>query len=242
MVVPPDCSEAAFREPLLRRCPFDPGSISCQWVARLDGGLDVFAWKVIVGNEGPFVIKVELPIRIHAQASTHEDAMDNLLAFSNEGRQQQRMKDLDAIIVSSIPRMKKCFGWLKIDGGYLWSLPRSTRPTLVRLRTYGDRQILSDRQYIAIMYKYVPEGDSEPAQLQAVLDFFWRTGFDFTQSLRKENWKSGVLVDWSDFMSPIGFQWHKHGPEIDSDTSSSAVPSQCASPPSSSSSDTGEDE
>jgi hypothetical protein len=59
MVGPPDCSEAAFRQPLLRRCPFAPSSIS--WIARLDGGLDGLAWKVMVGDQGPFVIKVVRP-------------------------------------------------------------------------------------------------------------------------------------------------------------------------------------
>lgn len=56
MVGPPDCSEAAFKQPLLRRCPFDLEAIS--WVALLSGGLDGLVWKVRVGDGGPFVVKV----------------------------------------------------------------------------------------------------------------------------------------------------------------------------------------
>jgi hypothetical protein len=56
MVGPPDCSEAAFREPLLRHCPFDLDAIS--WIARLGAGLDGFTWKIMVGDQGPFVMKV----------------------------------------------------------------------------------------------------------------------------------------------------------------------------------------
>ena len=56
MIGPPACAEADFRQPLLRRCPFDWNTIS--WIARLDGGLDGFAWKVMFGDQGPFVLKV----------------------------------------------------------------------------------------------------------------------------------------------------------------------------------------
>lgn len=56
MVGPPDCSEAAFKQPLLRRCPFDMDAIT--WVARLGAGLDGFNWKIMVDDKGPFVLKV----------------------------------------------------------------------------------------------------------------------------------------------------------------------------------------
>jgi hypothetical protein len=55
------------------------------------------------------------------------------------------VKGADAVTISSIPRLKKCFGWLKIDGEYLHNLPRTSRPISIRLRTYGDREILPDR-------------------------------------------------------------------------------------------------
>jgi hypothetical protein len=56
MVGPPECSEAAFWRPLLRRCPFHLGEIL--WVALLSDGLDGLVWKVMVGDQGPFVVKV----------------------------------------------------------------------------------------------------------------------------------------------------------------------------------------
>lgn len=136
--------------------------------------------------------------------------MDNLLAFSTEGRQEQLVKDADAIEITSIPRMKKCFGWLKIDGEQFFKLHWRLRPEVVKLRNVADRQILPDRQYFAIVYEYIPEGDNDRGQMQQVLDFLWRAGFDFCQSLRKENWKSGVLVDLSDIISPVGYSWHKN--------------------------------
>jgi hypothetical protein len=78
---------------------------------------------------------------VHAEPSTYDEAMDNLLAFSDEGRQNHQVKDADAVEVSSIPHLKKCLGWLKIDGAYLRNLPRDLRPLMVSLQKFGDRQI-----------------------------------------------------------------------------------------------------
>ncbi|AEO68894.1 uncharacterized protein THITE_2016922, partial [Thermothielavioides terrestris NRRL 8126] len=244
MVGDPDCSEAAFKRPALRRCPFDLGTIS--WIARLDGGLDGFAWKVAFGDQGPFVLKVfwetepsrdsgyyypfqrecqnaallekiaaavsrdtdKLPIKVHAHPASFEDAMDNLLAFSAEGRQRQQVKDPDALHISSIPRTKKCYGWLNIDGEYLCSLPRAVRPILVSLeKPYGDREIRPDQRYFAIVYEYIPEGENDRSCMQEQLDFLWRAGFELIESFRKENWKSSVLVDLSDIVPVISYAW-----------------------------------
>jgi hypothetical protein len=153
-----------------------------------------------------------LPILVHARPVGYEDAVDNILAFSAEGRQRQQVKDADGVQISSVPRMKKCFGWLKIDGEHLYNLPqRRLRPISVRLPKYGDRCIVRGQRHFAIMYEYVPEGDNDRGQMQQVLDFLWRAGFEYTQTLQKENWKSGVLVDLSDFRSPLDDGWHPKG-------------------------------
>jgi hypothetical protein len=107
--------------------------------------------------------------------------------------------------------MRKCFGWLRIQGERLYNLPPTVRPWTVRLRNCADRQILPAQQYFAIVYEYIPEGDNDRGQLQVVLDFLWRAGFIFDQLLRKENWKSGVFVDLSDIISPVGYGWHPKG-------------------------------
>jgi hypothetical protein len=150
-----------------------------------------------------------LPIRVHARPVGYEDAIGNMLAFSTEGRERGQVEDADSVQISSVPRVKKCFGWLKIDGEYLYNLPqRRLRPIFVRLPKFGDRCIVSGQQHFAIMYEYIPEGDNDTGQMQQVLDFLWRAGFDYSQTLQKENWKSGVPVDLSDFISPLGDCWH----------------------------------
>ena len=150
-----------------------------------------------------------LPIRLHAEPHTFDDAADNLMAFCAEWRERQEIKNADAVQISSLPRMKKCFGWLKVDEAQLCAVPGPLGPTVVKLHGCADMSFPEDRQYFAIVYEYIPEGENDTGQMQLVLDFLWRAGFDFSQSLRKENWKSGVAVDFSDFISPMGYCWNE---------------------------------
>ncbi|EQK98164.1 hypothetical protein G6O67_006131 [Ophiocordyceps sinensis] len=66
-----------------------------------------------------------------------------------------------------------------------------------------------DQQYFAIVHEYIPQGESYAAAVQSQIDFFWRMGFDFSSSPRPENWKSGMLVDYPDIVSPWGYGWYK---------------------------------
>lgn len=53
---PSSCTWESFRDPRLRKCPFDMASI--RWSRRLGGGIDGYVWKVYFGQEGPFALKV----------------------------------------------------------------------------------------------------------------------------------------------------------------------------------------
>ncbi len=55
---PPDCSEADFKEPKLRKCLLDPQTISWQNAKLLGGGVDGCVWRVFFGSRGPYVLKV----------------------------------------------------------------------------------------------------------------------------------------------------------------------------------------
>ena len=60
---------------------------------------------------------------------------------------------------------------------------------------------------MAIVCEYVEEGENDPVTMQEGVDFFWLTGFSRTHSPLAGNWKSGVLVDFSDIVSPYGYGW-----------------------------------
>ncbi|KAH6613557.1 hypothetical protein B0J18DRAFT_447188 [Chaetomium sp. MPI-SDFR-AT-0129] len=56
MVGPPGCTAAHFKVPRLRRCPFDPEDPVFE--TRLGGGADGCVWKVRLGKERPFALKM----------------------------------------------------------------------------------------------------------------------------------------------------------------------------------------
>ncbi|EGX97240.1 hypothetical protein CCM_01900 [Cordyceps militaris CM01] len=134
------------------------------------------------------------------------EAEQNYYAFSDELRDENPDADTeDTRLISSIPRMVRCYGWMKISGS---TVPEELRaPPL----TVGKIQRLmpSDENYIAVIYEFVEDGDNEPCAVDEVLDFLWHGGFCSALSPLGKNWKSGVLIDLSDIIHVFGFAWNK---------------------------------
>ncbi|KAM0269244.1 hypothetical protein ACHAQH_009808, partial [Verticillium albo-atrum] len=150
------------------------------------------------------------PIYLKAEPKTFEDAIKNLHAFSDEDRHKSRYKGQpDAIPYTSTPRLRQCFGWMKVSGEELWALGQELRPpdiTLDGLRHH----VLRDEEYYAIVYEFVPESElvTNPEAMQRELDFLWRVGFCFVP-LRKEYWIDGVLLDMADIIYPWHAAWFR---------------------------------
>lgn len=117
---------------------------------------------------------------------------------------------------STMPRMKKCYGWLTIPGKAIWELPWSLRAPPVRVDKV-KRSLAPDQEYIAIVYEYGEEGENDADTMQKVIDFLWLAGFDHCSSPHLRNWKGGVLVDLCDFAPPRGYCWqpkrYEKGPD-----------------------------
>lgn len=65
-----------------------------------------------------------------------------------------------------------------------------------------------DKEYTAIVYEYVQEGENPPAVVEGVANFLWLAGFSHIISPAARKRKSGVLVDLSDFVHAGGYGWH----------------------------------
>ena len=152
------------------------------------------------------------PILVNARPKTWDDAVANLAAFSDEARLKQpsptdhgsespRLRQ-----ISTMPRVKRCRGWLTLPGKVFGELRLSLRPPLVEVNRI-KRFLSRDKEYIAIVYEYVEEGENDPDTMQKAMDFFWLAGFSRTYSPLLGNWKSGVLVDLSDIVPPRGYGW-----------------------------------
>lgn len=155
------------------------------------------------------------PIYINPEPTSREDAIANLFAFSEDGGPKGWRLGVGAtaaansdslLLVSSMPRQRKCFGWLKIRGDFLQNQKGMAPPTLLAEDNI-QRQIQPDQEYFAIVYEYIPEADNDPVAVQSQLDFYWRTGFSFTPVANANNWKNSVLVDLSELVCPWSLGW-----------------------------------
>ncbi|KAI2615194.1 hypothetical protein GGR54DRAFT_301640 [Hypoxylon sp. NC1633] len=147
------------------------------------------------------------PILINAKPKTWREAWSNTLAFSSDRRKGQLSSRTSGFMtVSSVPRMRQCYGWLKIDGRTLCNWPSKLRPRPVQCDKLV-RRISPDEEYIAIVYEYIQECANEEAVVEEAADFLWRAGFGHVMDSRVENWKSGVLIDLSDIVHVGAYGW-----------------------------------
>ncbi|POR37596.1 Uncharacterized protein TPAR_02232 [Tolypocladium paradoxum] len=140
---------------------------------------------------------------------TFSDAVRNLHAFSDEGRQQKLFRDAPgAVNHTSTPRTRKCFGWTTLRGEDLCALRPDARPPEVQMDGLA-RGISPTESYCAILYEFLPDNSCALAAdvLQSQLDFFWLSGFCLVP-LRSENWKGpGILLDLADLICPWQAGW-----------------------------------
>ncbi|KAH6988151.1 hypothetical protein BKA56DRAFT_479052 [Ilyonectria sp. MPI-CAGE-AT-0026] len=162
-------------------------------------------------------------IQVHANPRTQDDAMDNLFAFCDDAQMPPDPKSpfittiepgsSNTTSITSMPRLRKCYGWLKLGGEVFDSLPRrlQAHPYTVSKIT---RSISSSEEYTVLIYEYVEEGENDPAVVEEVDRFFWLAGFSHTFSPAARNWKNGVLIDLSDMIEARGYGWLKmlYGP------------------------------
>jgi hypothetical protein len=163
------------------------------------------------------------PIQLIANPTYWDDALDNQAAFADEARlvppppppppQQEPGPGAGAGAgpalrpVTTMPRMRKCHGWLALKGDTFRGFPWWLRPPILKVSKL-TRLIQHDREYTAIVYEYVEEGENDADAVQKALDFFRLAGFARTMSLLAKNWKSSVLLDLCDIVSPRSYGWH----------------------------------
>jgi hypothetical protein len=138
-----------------------------------------------------------------------------LFAFSNEGRRIRPFDTLPAEqrteVCASQTRIRRCFGWTVVRGEDVACLNRYISIDSRALRkgeataSYFDR----GRQYIGIVYEYVPKAALEQEAVRRQLDFFHWTGFQRCQAVKQANWQGpGMLLDFGDYNSPVDPWFH----------------------------------
>lgn len=146
-------------------------------------------------------------IYVNANPKTKEDAVANFDAFAKESLESQSQDTEGSLGISSMPRMRKCYGWLKISGRNC-PIPVNLRPPTVWVGK--EKRLMSgDGNHIAIVYEYIEEDENLAETVEEVASFLWRAGFTFTNYASEGNWKSGVLVDMSEIVYVHGYGWNE---------------------------------
>ncbi|PHH66733.1 hypothetical protein CDD81_5865 [Ophiocordyceps australis] len=144
--------------------------------------------------------------------TTKDEAQFNYYAFCTQAREQQLpgKPSLENLrVLSAMPRMVRCYGWLQFDGGRFTSLPLSLRPLSPNIEGLR-RQMWSGEEYIALVYEWIEDRENTPAAVEDVARFLWRAGFCLSHSPLARNWKNGMLVDHSDLIHVGGLGWKDH--------------------------------
>ncbi|CAG9984896.1 unnamed protein product [Clonostachys byssicola] len=234
----PDCSWKSVQKHMLRACPFKLEDMIFE--ERLGDGIDGVVFKVSIDGT-PYALKVgsaptmpskknagtallqmigasiaqsEGPIYLKPEIESRKDALYNTQAFCNEARQKPRFNKLPgAVPITSFPRFRKRFGWLKANSTRLFEDGRMGPPCA---RVGRDRRAMTkDGEYYAILYEYISPGEQhvDMEGLQAQMDLLYLVGFDICD-LKPENWIRGILIDMAALESPWEMHWshraHKH--------------------------------
>ncbi|KAF5974095.1 hypothetical protein FBULB1_7927 [Fusarium bulbicola] len=119
------------------------------------------------------------PIVVNASPRTKDDALANLRSFSDEGRQMNTsVQGAHVEEITKIPRIRKCYGWTKFSGQVFRELPIRLRPPVLNVGKIC-RAMPAEKEYTAIVYEYVEEGENHPDVVEEADKFFWLTGFTY---------------------------------------------------------------
>lgn len=127
------------------------------------------------------------PILVHPTPAKWKQAMENLCVFSDEKRQANAVGSSFLIPVTSVPRLRQCYGWLKLtDDDLLRLVPRKFRPPYIKVEKI-TRTIQRDVCYIGLVCEFVDEASNRLEVVQQVLDLLRSAGFSHTSSPRAYN-------------------------------------------------------
>lgn len=136
-------------------------------------------------------------VRLNPKPKTRAEALENLRAIAAAGGKEELSLESDntAVFAPDL-RIAHCLGWTQIKGSDI-------NQHLIRTKTECWLDLKDNEVYYANIYDYISKEQVDMDTLIGQLDFFHITGF-INVSFNEANWRgSGVLVDFSDIVSPF---------------------------------------
>ncbi|OAA66564.1 hypothetical protein SPI_01140 [Niveomyces insectorum RCEF 264] len=153
------------------------------------------------GQHPPVVLK---------DPQTADDAMHNLLCFSEERRAAKSvLPGRCAVRIRGLPRFAQCYGWTMFDvDAMLPQMPRHVRPyPFVEDKIRRSLYDAASPEFYAIVYECIEDGENDPKTVEQAAHFLYVAGFCHGASPLDQNWKSSVLVDHCDIVPPVRYGW-----------------------------------
>ncbi|EPE05445.1 hypothetical protein F503_02184 [Ophiostoma piceae UAMH 11346] len=162
------------------------------------------------------------PVLVDANPLDWYDAVGNVQCFSVDVRQNTEAAKKEATELGitlqpilSMPRFRKCHGWLMVGTKRLEALPKKTLfPFDVKINRKVTRSFDftpdadgHERQHTAIVYEYIEPGPNDVAVVTETVNFLRLAGFAGTTSNYAWNWQSSVLLDMSEIVNVNERQW-----------------------------------
>ncbi|EGX95887.1 hypothetical protein CCM_00541 [Cordyceps militaris CM01] len=159
--------------------------MECKNAARIEA----LRWAICQSDE---------PIVVSSNPRGKKGAMNNVYAFTDEGRSRPVRYD-DPQPMPAFPDITRCYGWLKLRRR---DIPRQFERLRWTEIVGRDVDPNVDYQY-ALVYDYVDDAkimsDQDVAEMQSQLDFFHLTGFSI-HGYQARNWRRGRLVDFNEIV------------------------------------------
>ncbi|KAL7916147.1 hypothetical protein GGI35DRAFT_431922 [Trichoderma velutinum] len=155
------------------------------------------------------------PVFVYDRPFGKVDALENYFAFCEENSVGKLRLDANAkmpppgtVLITELPRMAKCYGWLKLHSDLWEELPISLEATHEEAQRV-KKFVGSHMNCIAVIYELIEDGKNDMASVGKVDNFLWYAGFAYTNEPHEKSWKSGVLVDHAEVVHTRGYGWNE---------------------------------
>ncbi|QYS93446.1 hypothetical protein H0G86_000821 [Trichoderma simmonsii] len=155
------------------------------------------------------------PVLVYTHPFGKGDAHENYFSFCEENaisklgiKADPKTLPSGTKLITEMPRLAQCYGWVKFPSDTLEGLPISLQAT--HDEPHKVRKLVgSHMDCIAIVYEFIEEGKNSLGAVEKVDNFLWFAGFAYANEPEEKSWRSNVLVDHSEIIHTRGYGWNE---------------------------------
>ncbi|PNP51954.1 hypothetical protein THARTR1_07163 [Trichoderma harzianum] len=153
------------------------------------------------------------PVLVYERPFGDHDVSQNYFAFCEENSMSRlglsanpKDRPAGAKLITEMPRLARCYGWVKFPSDVLEALPFTLRPTHANPQRVTDL-VGSHTDCTAIVYEFIEAGRNTMKEVMKIDNFLWYGGFAWAHEPQAKSWRNSVLVDYSEVVHNRGHGW-----------------------------------